>query len=77
MMPANPAHGALVDAIGAVGAGEDRIVARDAERFAQSRQARADLAAQYFQDNAAEWNRVRALHLPELRYRDPHGRAGR
>ncbi len=62
---ANPAHAALIEAVGAVGAGTDRIVARDAERFAQSRQARADLAAQYFQDNAAEWNRVRALHLPD------------
>ena len=61
----NPAHDAIVDAISAVGSGNDRIIARDAERFAQSRQARADLAAQYFQDNAAEWNRVRALHLPD------------
>jgi len=62
---ANPAHAALIDAVGAVGAGDDRIIARDGERFAQSRQARADQAAQYFQDNAAEWRRLRALHLPD------------
>lgn len=61
----NPAHAALIDAVNAVGDGADRVVARDAERFVQSRQARADLAAQYFQDNAAEWQRVRALHLPD------------
>lgn len=62
---AEPARSALIAAIAAVGEGGDRIVARDAERFAQSRQARADQAAQYFQDNAAEWNRIRALHLPD------------
>ncbi len=56
---------ALIDAVAAVGDNGDRIVTRDAERFAQSRQARADLAARYFQENAAEWSRVRALHLPD------------
>lgn len=43
----------------------DRILARDRERFTQSREARAALAAKYFQENAKEWNRIRQLHLPE------------
>lgn len=62
---AEPARAALIAAVSAVGEGGDRIVARDAERFAQSRQARADQAAHYFQANAAEWSRLRALHLPD------------
>ncbi len=62
---ADPARDALVAAISAIGEDGDRIVARDAERFAQSRQARADQAAAYFQENAAEWSRLRNLHLPE------------
>ena len=59
------AQRALIDAVAAVGDSGDRIITRDAERFAQSRQARADLAARYFQENAAEWSRIRALHLPD------------
>ena len=43
----------------------DRIISRDSERFSQSRQARAALAAEYFQRNAADWNAIRRLHLPE------------
>jgi ArsR family transcriptional regulator len=45
--------------------GSDRILARDHERFLQSRQARARAAAAYFEANAAEWDSVRRLHLPE------------
>lgn len=43
----------------------DRIIVRDHERFVQSRKARAAIAAQYFQENAAEWNQLRKLHLPD------------
>ena len=43
----------------------DRIIARDRERFVQSREARAAIAAQYFQENAAQWNQLRELHLPD------------
>lgn len=43
----------------------DRLIARDRDRFRQSREARAQAAAAYFQKNAAEWDRVRKLHLPE------------
>jgi ArsR family transcriptional regulator len=46
-------------------AAADRVIARDADRFRQSREARARLAEAYFEKNAGEWHRVRALHLPE------------
>ena len=48
-----------------LGQAADRVLARDRERFAQGRQARAAAAAAYFKQNAAEWDRVRALHLPD------------
>lgn len=56
---------ALQDAITAVSASDDRTLARDADRFARSREARAARAAAYFNDNAADWSRLRRLHLPE------------
>ena len=56
---------AVLSAIAAMKDSGDRIIARDAERFAQSRQARAAQAAAYFEANAKEWNRLRRLHLPE------------
>jgi SAM-dependent methyltransferase len=37
----------------------------DKMRLAQVRQARANAAAAYFKSNAAEWERIRALHAPE------------
>lgn len=48
-----------------LGQSDDRLVARDRERFLQSRDARAKEAAAYFEANAGEWDRVRRLHLPE------------
>lgn len=58
-----------VEAIGGViaelGASEDRVMARDRDRFNQSRAARARLASAYFERNAGEWDEVRRLHLPE------------
>ena len=50
--------GALIDS-------SDRVIARDRERFEQNRAARASLAAAYFEENAADWDTVRRLHLPE------------
>ncbi|MEM8771587.1 MAG: metalloregulator ArsR/SmtB family transcription factor [Pseudomonadota bacterium] len=55
----------LIEAIVEFSRGGDRVIARDVERFAQSRKARAAQAAQYFQENAAEWSKLRALHLPD------------
>lgn len=56
---------AVLRAVEAMAADGDRIIARDAERFVQSREARAAQAAAYFQENAREWSRIRRLHLPE------------
>lgn len=43
----------------------DPVLARDAERLAAIRTDREAAAADYFERNAADWERVRALHLPE------------
>lgn len=43
----------------------DPLLVRDAERLSAVREAREQMAAQYFERNAADWERVRALHLPE------------
>jgi ArsR family transcriptional regulator len=43
----------------------DPALQRDAERLNAIRSAREAAAAAYFERNAADWDRVRALHLPE------------
>ena len=42
----------------------------DKARLAHVRQARANEAAAYFKSNAAEWERIRALHAPEAAVED-------
>lgn len=44
----------------------DPTLAKDRERLAEIHQARAAAAASYFDENAEDWNRVRALHLPDV-----------
>lgn len=44
---------------------DDPVVMRDRERLADVRAERADLAADYFKRNAAEWRQVRALYVSE------------
>ena len=61
----DPARRAVLEAVTTMSDAGDRIIARDRERFEQSREARAKQAAAYFQKNAREWNRLRRLHLPE------------
>lgn len=61
----NPSLGAVLKAVETTSSSGDRIIARDRERFEQSREARAAQAAAYFKENAREWNRLRRLHLPE------------
>lgn len=56
---------AILEAARALNSSTDRLIARDGDRFAQSRTARADAANAYFEANAAEWDRVRALHIDE------------
>jgi ArsR family transcriptional regulator len=46
-------------------AANDAQIARDRERAGQTRARRAALAQSYFDENAAEWDRIRALHVPE------------
>jgi ubiquinone/menaquinone biosynthesis C-methylase UbiE len=43
----------------------DPVLVRDAERLSAIRAARDEAASEYFERNAADWDRVRALHLPE------------
>lgn len=59
------ARRAVVEAAAALAASGDRLLARDGERFEQTRLARAAQAAAYFEENAQEWSRLRSLHLPE------------
>ncbi len=44
---------------------EDTELNRDLVRLDQVKQKRADMAQNYFRENAAQWNRIRALHVPE------------
>jgi ubiquinone/menaquinone biosynthesis C-methylase UbiE len=43
----------------------DPVLARDSERLGAIRAAREAAASEYFERNAADWDRLRALHLPE------------
>lgn len=63
--PAGDAADAILGAVEALNASADRVVARDGDRFEQSRQARAAAAAEYFETNAAEWDTVRGLQIEE------------
>ncbi len=44
---------------------DDATLALDRERLAAVKQARAERAGRYFRDNAADWDRIRALHVNE------------
>lgn len=45
----------------------DPTIAADRRRLASVRQERAAQAAAYFERHAADWGRIRALHIPEAR----------
>lgn len=55
----------MMELVGRLKESDDRVIARDRDRFTQSREARARAAAAYFEENAAQWDRLRRLHLPE------------
>lgn len=55
----------LADAALAMLDPDDPVLVRDAERLGVIRAARDEAATAYFERNAADWDRVRALHLPE------------
>lgn len=63
--PAPAPMGEIVAALKALNRSGDRVIARDGERFTQSREARAAAAAAYFEKNAAEWDRLRGLQIEE------------
>ncbi len=44
---------------------DDPTHTRDLERLRMVREARAKEAAEYFRANAADWNRIRSLYVPE------------
>jgi ArsR family transcriptional regulator len=56
---------AIADSIIALLPDDDPTLALDRERLAAVKQARAERAGQYFRDNAADWDRIRALHVNE------------
>lgn len=56
---------ALAHAITALMESDDPVLAEDAVRLEAIRKTRADAAASYFAENAAQWDQIRALHLPE------------
>ena len=55
----------LAEAVCAMLDVNDAAALRDGERLAEIHQARESVAAAYFAANAADWERVRALHLPD------------
>lgn len=63
--PAPAGVAAIRDALDGLAGSQDRLIARDRERFLQSRDARSRAAAAYFEGAAAEWDSVRRLHLPD------------
>jgi ubiquinone/menaquinone biosynthesis C-methylase UbiE/DNA-binding transcriptional ArsR family regulator len=63
-----PEHGdkaELARTLAALLAPDDRVMARDRERLAAVRAARATAAQAYFREHAAEWDRIRRLHAAD------------
>ncbi|USG62960.1 metalloregulator ArsR/SmtB family transcription factor [Sneathiella marina] len=44
---------------------DDSVVSRDLERLQSVKKTRVVAAEQYFKENAADWQRIRSLHVPE------------
>lgn len=44
---------------------DDSVVSRDLERLQTVKKTRVVAAEQYFKENAADWQRIRSLHVPE------------
>lgn len=62
--PGSLAHQLAKDLVGAIDR-EDGVFARDCERLRAVHVGRAETAAAYFDANAGDWARLRALHSPE------------
>jgi ubiquinone/menaquinone biosynthesis C-methylase UbiE/DNA-binding transcriptional ArsR family regulator len=66
-------HGAMADIARALMArldANDPVIARDRERLAAVRAARATAAQNYFRRHAAEWDRIRKLHVADTAVED-------
>lgn len=63
--PAPDATDAILGAVEALNVAGDRVIARDGDRFQQSRKAREAAAAAYFEKNAGDWDTVRGLQIEE------------
>ena len=46
---------------------DDPVLASDHARLSEVRRSRAEQAARYFAETAADWDRIRSLHVPEER----------
>jgi ubiquinone/menaquinone biosynthesis C-methylase UbiE len=57
--------GALAGLLAGLVPENDPTVALDLERLQQIRASRAEMAAAYFRANAAQWDRIRSLHVDE------------
>jgi ubiquinone/menaquinone biosynthesis C-methylase UbiE/DNA-binding transcriptional ArsR family regulator len=57
--------GALARAIVDLLPGHDAILARDLARLEEVKAHRAEMAADYFRENAIDWERLRSLHVRE------------
>ena len=64
-MAANGAQGQLARDILAHIPAHDAALARDLERLAAVKEARAAAAAEYFRANARRWDEIRSLYVPE------------
>jgi ubiquinone/menaquinone biosynthesis C-methylase UbiE len=56
---------AIAEKLGALLPWDDVVLKRDLERLESVRRQREEGAQQYFAANAGEWDRIRALHIPE------------
>lgn len=62
---AEGAVNSIVDALIADIPGDDVTLSRDRERLAVVKKERADAADNYFGENAAIWNQIRAMHIDQ------------
>ena len=64
-MADGPDAGLLARSIADMMPVDDPGLARDLERLEEVRAERAEAAARYFRDNAARWDEIRSLYVPE------------
>ena len=61
----NPASVLMRDFVSACGEA-DETIALDLQRLAATKRQRAEIAASYFRENAAQWDHIRSLYIDEL-----------